>query len=137
MDLTFGIEEEFFVVHERTLLIEPQAHQQFIARAAELAGLLFAAKDEFELLVIQITSKANAPWTCNLRTTNGSLIRWGTFGGAGESAAVQYKLNRLRMVAHSRWKLEGPTGGKMFYDLTAPGDSQMGLPLSSINQSSK
>lgn len=38
MDLTFGIEEEFFVVHERTLLIEPQAHQRFIARASDLAG---------------------------------------------------------------------------------------------------
>ena len=38
MDLTFGIEEEFFVVHERTLLIEPQAHQRFIARASALAG---------------------------------------------------------------------------------------------------
>ena len=38
MDFTFGIEEEFFVVHERTLLIEPQAHERFIARANELAG---------------------------------------------------------------------------------------------------
>ena len=38
MSFTFGIEEEFFVVHERTLLIEPQAHERFIARANELAG---------------------------------------------------------------------------------------------------
>jgi len=38
MNFTFGIEEEFFVVHERTLLIEPQAHEKFIARANELAG---------------------------------------------------------------------------------------------------
>ncbi len=38
MTFTFGIEEEFFVVHERTLLIEPQAHERFIARAGELAG---------------------------------------------------------------------------------------------------
>ncbi len=38
MEFTFGIEEEFFVVHERTLLIEPQAHERFIARANELAG---------------------------------------------------------------------------------------------------
>lgn len=38
MDLTFGIEEEFFVVHERTLLIEPQAHERFLARANELSG---------------------------------------------------------------------------------------------------
>lgn len=38
MTLSFGIEEEFFVVHERTLLIEPQAHERFIARANELAG---------------------------------------------------------------------------------------------------
>ncbi|MEZ5815532.1 MAG: carboxylate-amine ligase [Hyphomicrobiaceae bacterium] len=38
MDFTFGIEEEFFVVHERTLLVEPQAHERFIARADELAG---------------------------------------------------------------------------------------------------
>lgn len=38
MDLTFGIEEEFFVVDERTLLIEPQAHERFISRASELAG---------------------------------------------------------------------------------------------------
>ncbi|MGE0765378.1 MAG: carboxylate-amine ligase [Hyphomicrobiaceae bacterium] len=37
MDFTFGIEEEFFVVHERTLLLEPQAHERFIARADELA----------------------------------------------------------------------------------------------------
>ncbi|MGD9805174.1 MAG: carboxylate-amine ligase [Hyphomicrobiaceae bacterium] len=38
MDFTFGIEEEFFVVHERTLLVEAQAHQRFIARADELAA---------------------------------------------------------------------------------------------------
>lgn len=38
MEFTFGIEEEFFVVHERTLLIEPQAHEKFIARANTLAG---------------------------------------------------------------------------------------------------
>jgi carboxylate-amine ligase len=38
MDFTFGIEEEFFVVHERTLLIEAQAHAKLIARANELAG---------------------------------------------------------------------------------------------------
>lgn len=38
MPFTFGIEEEFFVVHERTLLVEPQAHERFIARADELAG---------------------------------------------------------------------------------------------------
>lgn len=38
MEFTFGIEEEFFVVHERTLLIEPQAHERFIARANELSG---------------------------------------------------------------------------------------------------
>jgi carboxylate-amine ligase len=38
MAFTFGIEEEFFVVHERTLLVEPQAHERFIARANELAG---------------------------------------------------------------------------------------------------
>lgn len=38
MEFTFGIEEEFFVVHERTLLIEPQAHGTLMARANELAG---------------------------------------------------------------------------------------------------
>ena len=38
MEFTFGIEEEFFVVHERTLLIEPQAHGALMARANELAG---------------------------------------------------------------------------------------------------
>jgi carboxylate-amine ligase len=38
MAFTFGIEEEFFVVHERTLLVEPQAHERFIARADELSG---------------------------------------------------------------------------------------------------
>ena len=38
MTFTFGIEEEFFVVHERTLLIEPQANEQLIARANELSG---------------------------------------------------------------------------------------------------
>lgn len=38
MKFTFGIEEEFFVVHERTLLIEPQAHGALMARANELAG---------------------------------------------------------------------------------------------------
>lgn len=38
MSFTFGIEEEFFVVHERTLLVEPQAHERFIARADALAG---------------------------------------------------------------------------------------------------
>lgn len=38
MAFTIGIEEEFFVVHERTLLVEPQAHERFIARADELAG---------------------------------------------------------------------------------------------------
>ncbi len=38
MEFTFGIEEEFFVVHERTLLIEPQAHGALMARANALAG---------------------------------------------------------------------------------------------------
>ncbi len=38
MEFTFGIEEEFFVVHERTLLIEPQAHGALMARANELAS---------------------------------------------------------------------------------------------------
>ncbi|MBS0241851.1 MAG: carboxylate-amine ligase [Proteobacteria bacterium] len=37
MAFTFGIEEEFFVVDERTLLIEPNAHARFLARANELA----------------------------------------------------------------------------------------------------
>ncbi|MDX2159510.1 MAG: carboxylate-amine ligase [Hyphomicrobiaceae bacterium] len=38
MEFAFGIEEEFFVVHERTLLIEPTAHDKFIERASQLAG---------------------------------------------------------------------------------------------------
>jgi carboxylate-amine ligase len=38
MDLTFGIEEEFFVVSEETGAIEPQAHDRFLARAKELSG---------------------------------------------------------------------------------------------------
>ena len=37
MDLTFGIEEEFFVVSEETLVIEQQAHDRFLARAKELS----------------------------------------------------------------------------------------------------
>ncbi len=37
MDLTFGIEEEFFVVSEETQEIEQLAHDSFIARAKELA----------------------------------------------------------------------------------------------------
>jgi carboxylate-amine ligase len=38
MDFTFGIEEEFFVVCEQTQVIEPQAHDQFLARANDLAA---------------------------------------------------------------------------------------------------
>lgn len=37
MDLTFGIEEEFFVISEQTQVIEPLAHDQFIALARDLA----------------------------------------------------------------------------------------------------
>lgn len=36
MDLTFGIEEEFFVVSEQTQAIEQQAHDRFLVRAKEL-----------------------------------------------------------------------------------------------------
>jgi carboxylate-amine ligase len=38
MEFTFGIEEEFFVVHERTLLLEATAHEKLLSRANELAG---------------------------------------------------------------------------------------------------
>ncbi len=38
MDFSFGIEEEFFVVDERTLLIEPGAHARFLARSSDLSG---------------------------------------------------------------------------------------------------
>jgi len=38
MDFKFGIEEEFFVVSERTRRVQNQAHSRFISRASELAG---------------------------------------------------------------------------------------------------
>ena len=38
MNFPFGIEEEFFVVSEDTQLLEPQAHEVFLARAKELSG---------------------------------------------------------------------------------------------------
>jgi carboxylate-amine ligase len=38
MNFKFGIEEEFFVVCESTHVLEPQAHQAFLARAKELSG---------------------------------------------------------------------------------------------------
>lgn len=38
MDLTFGIEEEFFVVCGETGAIEPKTHDRFLARARELSG---------------------------------------------------------------------------------------------------
>jgi carboxylate-amine ligase len=37
MDPTFGIEEEFFIVSEQTQVIEPLAHDRFLARAKYLA----------------------------------------------------------------------------------------------------
>ena len=37
MDFTFGIEEEFFVVCEDTQLLEPTAHEAFLARAKQLS----------------------------------------------------------------------------------------------------
>jgi len=38
MNLTFGIEEEFFVVCEDTHVLKPHAHEAFLARAKELSG---------------------------------------------------------------------------------------------------
>lgn len=38
MNFTFGIEEEFFVVSEDTQLLEPHAHEAFLARAKKLSG---------------------------------------------------------------------------------------------------
>jgi carboxylate-amine ligase len=38
MNFTFGIEEEFFVVSEDTQLLEPQAHEAFLARAKKLSA---------------------------------------------------------------------------------------------------
>jgi glutamate---cysteine ligase / carboxylate-amine ligase len=38
MELTFGIEEEFFVVCEETRALQSRAHAQFLARAKALAG---------------------------------------------------------------------------------------------------
>ena len=58
MDLTFGIEEEFFVVSEETQEIEQLAHDSFIARAKELGWLpLVRMEDGLERTIEYI--KAN------------------------------------------------------------------------------
>jgi hypothetical protein len=95
-----------------------------IADAAAFAAALAKARAEFDFLRIRPLNRPDEPFACELHTVGGSVVRW------GEVRAHEFdsKIARLRSAATFDGKLS-EANSPLFFDLTAPGRTLVGVPL--------